>query len=85
MELTLIDVRTPAETEKGMIAGAMNIPLAQLHEKIKDLNPDSSTVIYCAGGWRSSVGASYLRANGFENVRDVIGGYDALKQSINND
>ena len=85
MELTLIDVRTPTETENGMIAGAMNIPLAQLHEKIKDLNPDSSTVIYCAGGWRSSVGASYLRANGFENVRDVIGGYDALKQSINND
>ena len=81
----MIDVRTPTETENGMIAGAMNIPLAQLHEKIKDLNPDNSTVIYCAGGWRSSVGASYLRANGFENVRDVIGGYDALKQSIKND
>jgi rhodanese-related sulfurtransferase len=34
-------------------------------------------LVYCAGGWRSSVGASLLRAQGFTDVSDLLGGYDA--------
>jgi hydroxyacylglutathione hydrolase len=35
--------------------------------------------VYCAGGYRSSVAASVLRARGFEDVADVLGGWPALR------
>ena len=34
-------------------------------------------LLYCAGGWRSAVGASVLRAHGFTDVSDLLGGYGA--------
>jgi hydroxyacylglutathione hydrolase len=34
-------------------------------------------VVYCAGGYRSSIAASFLRASGFEDVSDLVGGYQA--------
>ncbi|MGV9747505.1 rhodanese-like domain-containing protein, partial [Rhodococcus zopfii] len=38
-------------------------------------------VVHCAGGWRSSVAASLLRAQGFENVSDLTGGYNAWAET----
>ncbi len=78
-KLQIVDVRTPIEVEDGMYETAKSIPLARLHEKIGELDPNRPVIVYCAGGWRSSVAASYLKSKGFENVSDVIGGYNALK------
>jgi len=47
---------------------------------------DQSTgkaVVYCAGGYRSSIAASVLRANGFRDVSDVLGGFEAILQVQN--
>jgi hydroxyacylglutathione hydrolase len=77
-EAQIIDVRSPSEVESGMVYNAHHIPLPRLHEKYSQLDPTQPTVVYCAGGWRSSVAASFLKAHGFENVRDVIGGYNAI-------
>ena len=42
-----------------------------------ELSPGRPTVVYCAGGYRSSVVASMLRSEGFGDVSDLVGGYAA--------
>ena len=73
----LVDVRNPGEQEGGVIPGAIRVPLAALLERIGELDPSATTVVYCAGGYRSSIAASALAARGFTRVADILGGYDA--------
>jgi hydroxyacylglutathione hydrolase len=75
--LQLVDVRTEGEHRLGALAGSTNIPLPQLVRRLESLDPSLPTVVYCAGGYRSSIGASTLAANGFTDVSDLVGGYDA--------
>jgi glyoxylase-like metal-dependent hydrolase (beta-lactamase superfamily II)/rhodanese-related sulfurtransferase len=75
----IVDVRNPGETEAGVITGAVRIPLAALLDRIGELDPSATTVVYCAGGYRSSIAASALAARGFAKVADILGGYDAWK------
>ena len=76
-DLQIIDVRSPAEREAGDIDGSISMPLPQLLNRIGELRPDRPTIVYCAGGTRSSIAASVLRAAGFSTVADVLGGYGA--------
>jgi rhodanese-related sulfurtransferase len=76
-DLQLVDVRNPGEVEAGAIPGAVNFPLPQLLDELAELDPTRQTVVFCAGGYRSAVAASTLRAHGFAAVADLIGGYDA--------
>jgi hydroxyacylglutathione hydrolase len=77
-DLQVVDVRNPAETKVGgTIPGARNVPLPQLLDHLDDLDHTRPTVVYCAGGYRSSVAASTLAAHGFAQVADLIGGYGA--------
>jgi len=75
----LLDVRNPGEMEEGVIPGAIRIPLAALLGRMGELDPAATTVVYCAGGYRSSIAASSLAAHGFATVADILGGYDAWK------
>ena len=77
LPLQLVDVRNPGETAGGVIGDAAVIPLARLLDGLESLDPAVPTVVYCAGGYRSSIGASLLRAHGFMSVADVLGGYAA--------
>ena len=83
-ELQLIDVRNPGEAEAGMIAHAVNIPVGQLPGRIAELDPRKPTVVYCAGGYRSSMAASLLRKHGFDDVSDLLGGYNAWDEATQN-
>ncbi|KUI30761.1 rhodanese-like domain-containing protein [Mycobacterium sp. GA-2829] len=75
--VTLVDIRNPGEREAGAIPGSLHIPLAQLRARMGEVPGDKPIVLHCAGGWRSSVAASLLRANGFEQASDLLGGYNA--------
>ena len=75
--VVLVDIRNQAEVEQGRIPGSVHIPLAQLRARLDLLPTDRLIVVHCAGGWRSSVAASLLRAQGFDNVADLAGGYNA--------
>lgn len=75
--LQLVDVRNPGEFKLGTIAGAHHIELAGLTRRFSELDPSRPTVVFCAGGYRSSIAASTLRANGFADVSDILGGYNA--------
>ena len=75
--LQLIDVRQPGETESGTIEGATLVPLTRLNERLASLDASRPTVVFCAGGFRSSIAASRLAASGFADVSDLLGGYGA--------
>jgi glyoxylase-like metal-dependent hydrolase (beta-lactamase superfamily II)/rhodanese-related sulfurtransferase len=75
--LQVVDVRNPGEVAEGAVPGSTPIPLARLLDGMDQLDRDRPVVVYCAGGYRSSIAASTLRANGFATVADLIGGYGA--------
>ena len=75
--LQLVDIRNPGEFALGTIDEATPIPVGQLPGRLDELDPDAPTVVFCAGGYRSSVGASVLRQAGFDDVSDILGGYAA--------
>ena len=75
--LQLVDIRNPGEVALGTIHGSTTIPVGQLPSRIDELDPAAPTVVYCAGGYRSSVAASVLRQAGFTDVSDILGGYGA--------
>jgi hydroxyacylglutathione hydrolase len=80
-DLQLVDIRNPGEVANGMLDGAHHIPLAELNRRVGELDPDLPTVVYCAGGYRSSIAASLLQSKGFVDVSDLLGGYGACSVS----
>jgi hydroxyacylglutathione hydrolase len=77
--IQVVDVRNPGETERGVIPGSATMPLPQLTSRLSELDPTRPTVVYCASGYRSSIAASVLAAAGFDDVSDLLGGYEAWK------
>jgi len=75
--LQLVDIRNPGEFALGTINGSAPIPVGQLPGRHNELDPAAPTIVFCAGGYRSSVGASVLRQAGFTDVSDILGGYGA--------
>ncbi|HSJ90699.1 MAG TPA: MBL fold metallo-hydrolase, partial [Ilumatobacter sp.] len=80
--LQIVDVRNPGEVDGGTIADATNIPVGQLPGRVDELDPSKPTVVFCAGGYRSSVAASVLREKGFADVSDIVGGYNAWAEQV---
>ena len=77
-DLQVVDVRNPSEVVgSDTVPGAHLLPLPQLLDHLDELDPSKPTIVYCAGGYRSSVAASTLRAHGFTTVADIIGGHGA--------
>ncbi len=71
----LVDVRDLKERERGFIEGSVHIPVNDLRERLGELDPKKEILLYCAIGLRGYIGARILKQNGFENVRNVSGGY----------
>ncbi|MBM6399326.1 MBL fold metallo-hydrolase [Phycicoccus sonneratiae] len=76
-DVQVVDLRNAGEVASGMVPGARHVPLAELAARAGELDSARPVVVYCAGGWRSSVGASLLRSKGFTDVSDILGGYGA--------
>ncbi len=70
----VIDVRAPREREQKQIAGSVGIPLTHLAHSIERLPRDRGMLVYCAGGYRSSIAASLLQSRGFSRVSEIAGG-----------
>ena len=82
-----IDVRTPHEREQKHIAGTLSIPLNRLIKNLETLPKDRPLLVYCAGGYRSSIAASLLQSSGFHPVTELAGGiaaWEAAKLPIQN-
>ena len=83
-DIQIVDVRNPGEVAEGVIPAAIEIPVGQLPARIGELDATRPTVVYCAGGYRSSVAASLMRQRGFVDVSDVLGGYGAWTLTVQN-
>ena len=73
----LLDVRAPREREQKRIQGSVSIPLNHLGERLSELPSDRPLIVYCAGGYRSSIAASILQRQGFTRVSELAGGITA--------
>ncbi len=72
----ILDVRDPDEVEQfGKIKSAVNIPLSQLREAVKELPHDQRILAYCQKGLRGYHAVCLLRGSGFENVANLQGGF----------
>jgi rhodanese-related sulfurtransferase len=69
-----IDVRAPGERAQKRIAGSMSVPLNHLVENLAKIPRDRALLVYCAGGYRSSIAASLLQRGGFNQVSEIAGG-----------
>ncbi|CAM4165983.1 Glyoxylase, beta-lactamase superfamily II [Pedobacter westerhofensis] len=78
-DLSVMDVRKPGEYETGHLETAASRPLDYINDWTNEINPSGSYYLHCAGGYRSMIAASILKARGVENVIDIAGGYAAIK------
>ncbi len=81
----LIDVRTPREHQQKSIDASVSVPLNHLSLSAHDLPRNRPLLVYCAGGYRSSIAASLLQQQGFERVSEIAGGiaaWDAAKLPV---
>ena len=73
----MLDVRTVREREQKRIGGSAGIPLNHLLERLSELPTDRPLIVFCAGGYRSSIAASLLQQHGFMQVSEIAGGIAA--------
>ncbi len=76
----IIDVRKASEYQSQHVIGVENIPLNQLQQNFDKIT-NKKLVLFCAGGYRSMIAASMLKNKGFENIADVVGGFNAIAQT----
>ncbi|WP_089138223.1 FAD-dependent oxidoreductase [Vibrio rumoiensis] len=78
----LVDVRNPNELESvGFIAGAINIPVDQLRQRMNELPKDKEIIVYCQVGLRGNVAYRQLVNNGYQ-ARNLIGGYRTYRHAM---
>ena len=77
----LVDVRSPRERDQKFIAGSLNLPLGRLSENLAVVPKNRPLLVYCAGGYRSSIAASLLQRSGFPSVGEIAGGLAAWESA----
>ena len=78
-KLLIVDVRRETEFADGHIVGALNLPLNNMNYLLQ-LDDSKNLYIHCAGGYRSVIAASILKGQGFNNLRNVLGGWGKIKE-----
>lgn len=80
-KFTIFDVRKESEYSSRHVQEAVNIPLSRLNEKMSRFPTDGSFYVHCAGGYRSMIACSILKARGIQNPVDVQGGFNAIAKT----
>jgi hydroxyacylglutathione hydrolase len=79
--LQVVDVRSPGEWKNGHIPGARHIFVPEIETRAKELDRDKPTAVYCASGYRASAAASILKRQGFKDLWNVPGSWEAWKKA----
>jgi thioredoxin 1 len=77
----VLDVREPVEYAAGHVPGAVNLPQADLADRLDELPRDRPLLLICQGGYRSQRAAQFLKQMGFEQVSSVAGGTAAWAEA----
>jgi hydroxyacylglutathione hydrolase len=80
--LVIMDVRKETEFANGHLKDAINLPLDHLKDpgSMSDLDDTQNIYVHCQGGYRSIIAASLIKREGFHNIRNVNGGWNAISQ-----
>ena len=78
-KVTLVDVRTPDEFALGALKGAVNIPLDDMRDRMKEIPRDKPVYLYCGVGLRGYLASNILLQNGYQEVKNLIGGLKLYK------
>jgi hydroxyacylglutathione hydrolase len=81
-KIVIVDVRREPEFADGHIRGAINIPLDEMTDpaSMANIEDDHNVYVHCAGGYRSVIAASLLKRQGIHNLRNVVGGWNKIKE-----
>lgn len=83
--LVVLDVRKPVEYAEGHVKDAINLPLNELNDPLNmaAIEDDQNVYLHCGSGYRSVIAASLFKRQGIHNVRNIVGGWDEIKQQKN--
>lgn len=76
----VFDVRKKSEFDSEHIIDAINVPLNQINQHLAEFPKNKPFILHCAGGYRSMIAASILKQRGWNDVTDVIGGFDEISK-----
>ncbi|MDX5427038.1 MAG: MBL fold metallo-hydrolase [Bacteroidota bacterium] len=79
-ESNIVDVRKNGEFTAQHIEGAIHYPLDYINEHVNDLDKEKTYLVHCAGGYRSVVAISILKANGYQNLVNVHKGFSGIQK-----
>jgi glyoxylase-like metal-dependent hydrolase (beta-lactamase superfamily II)/rhodanese-related sulfurtransferase len=79
--LEVIDVRRKGEYDTQHVLNTKNAPLEQINENMAQFPAEKTFYLHCAGGYRSVIAASILKARGFNNIVNIEGGFDAINET----
>ena len=80
--LVVLDVRKPSEYADGHLPDAVNLPLNEMNDpaSMAQIEDDQNLYVHCGGGYRSVIAASLLKRQGIHNLRNILGGWNKIKQ-----
>jgi rhodanese-related sulfurtransferase len=78
-DIKILDVRKPGEFNDAHLTKAIHLSLDKITTEADNLNKDEEYLVHCAGGYRSMIAASYLKAKGFQRVKNVLGGWSKIQ------
>jgi len=81
--LVVLDVRRPVEYAEGHVENAVNIPLSDLSDpgNLVQLEERDNLYIHCVRGYRSVIAASILKQQGYNNLRNISGGWEFIRHT----
>lgn len=80
-DVNILDVRKDGEYKSMHLENAQHFSLDFINSKMNEVSKDKTYHIHCAGGYRSVIAASILKARGFHNLVDIAGGFGAIKKT----
>jgi glyoxylase-like metal-dependent hydrolase (beta-lactamase superfamily II)/rhodanese-related sulfurtransferase len=80
-KLRVLDVRRETEFADGHVRGAINLPVNEMKDpgSMAELEENQNIYVHCAGGYRSIIAASLLKRQGIHNIRNIMGGWSAIR------
>jgi rhodanese-related sulfurtransferase len=79
--IRLLDVRSIAEMDRGMLPNAEKLPLHTLPVRLNEIANDETVILYCRSGARSAQGVGFMAAQGYDKVYNLRGGVMAWQQN----
>ncbi|EPR72526.1 Metallo-beta-lactamase family protein [Winogradskyella psychrotolerans RS-3] len=80
-QLNVLDVRKDGEYQSTHLEGVQHFSLDLINENMNQVDKDKTYYVHCAGGYRSVIAASILKARGFDKLVDIAGGFGAIKDT----